>query len=57
MDRIRCNACKAESFNDGTELYCPKCYKEFEASNVKLREAIRLLRRGLREEADKLLEE
>jgi len=28
-----------------------------EASNVKLKEAIRLLRRGLREEADKVLEE
>lgn len=31
--------------------------KELEASNAKLTEAIRLLRRGLREEADKVLEE
>jgi len=26
MDRIKCNSCKGESFNDGTELYCPRCY-------------------------------
>ena len=31
--------------------------EELEASNVKLKEAVRLLRRGLREEADKVLEE
>ena len=31
--------------------------EELEASNVKLKEAVRLLRRGLREEADKVLGE
>ena len=31
--------------------------KELEASNEKLEEAVRLLRRGFREEADKVLEE
>ena len=40
-DRIKCNKCKAESFNDGnTEIYCPICYEKQEQEIQRLKEII-----------------
>ncbi len=62
-DRIAQLKAENARLNESRESWKDNCQDleytrlKLEASNEKLKEAIRLLRRGLREEADKVLEE